>query len=72
MHLFDQCFLHYYYYDVYIECVWWIVLPKVYLVLVILLILHMLLYPLVCVLLHECLEKVLYMVHGFDTNCCQE
>ena len=67
-----QCFLRYYYRDVHIECVWWMVLPKVYLVLMVLLVLHMLLRPLVCVLLHVCPEKVLCMVCDSDTICCQE
>ena len=70
MHLFIQCFLHYYYYDVHIECVWWMVLPEVYLVLVVLLVLHMLSCPLVCMLLGEYLERVLCMVCDFDTICC--
>ena len=70
MHLFVQCFLHYYYHGVHIECVWWMVPPKVYLVLVVLLILHKLSNPLECVLLHVCLEKVLCMVCDFDTIYC--
>ena len=71
MHLFVQCFLHYYCCDVHIECVWWMALQEVYSILVVLLVLHILSCPLVCVQLHECLEKVLCMVCGFDIICYQ-
>ena len=46
--------------------------PEVYSLLLVMLNFHMLLYPLVCVLLHVCLEKILCVVCDFDTICCQE
>ena len=72
MYLFVLCFLCYYYCDVHIECVWWMVPLEVYSSLLVLLVLRMLLYLLVCMLLHVCLEKDLCMVCDFGTICCQE
>ena len=71
MHLFVHCFLHYYCCDVHIKCVWWMVLSEVYSILVVLLVLHILSCPLICVLLYEGLEKVICMVCGLDTICYQ-
>ena len=72
LYLFVQCFLCYYYYDVHIGCVLWMVPFEVYSSLLVLLVLRMLLYLLVCVLLHVSLEKDLRVMCGFDTICYQE
>ena len=70
MYLFVQCFLCYYYRDVHIRFVWWMVPLEVYSSLLVLLVLCMLLYLLLCVLLHVCLEKDLCVVCDFGTICC--
>ena len=72
MYLFVRCFLCYYYCDVHIGCVSRMVPFEVYSSLLVLLVLRMLLYLLVCVLLHVYLENDLYVVCGFGTIYCQE
>ena len=62
----------YYYCDVHIGCVWRMVPLEVYSSLLVLLVLCMLLYLLVCVLLHVYLEKDLCVVFDFGTIYCQE